>query len=148
MLYAVNSAYYINQNCLIVSLGLLTFVVVYTGYPIFILIKDHNLLKACFLYDACIQHLSEWVPNSWLGSTRHYNRALNKDIANNENKHNKISKNNHLLFHNKNEQCQWSCYCHYYHSSVFYSFSQSDFWKQMETWRFRAVLCLNALLCM
>lgn len=59
MLHAVNSAYYINQNCLIVSLGLLTFVVVYTGYPIFILIKDHNLLKACFLYDACIQHLSE-----------------------------------------------------------------------------------------
>lgn len=30
---------------------------------------------------------------------------------------------------------------------TFYSFSQSDFWKQMETWRLRAVLCLNALLC-
>ena len=80
--------------------------------------------------------------HSWLGTTRHYYKALNKDITKNDNNHNKISNNNQLLFNNSNEHViviTTTTTCLYF--GQFFS----DFWKRVGTWRLRAVLCLNAL---
>lgn len=75
----------------------------------------------CFKHSSCLKDVFLWHTNtacsrmspSW--ETRHYYKALNKGISNNDyNNHNKRN-NKQLLFYNNIEQYQWSCYCYCYH---------------------------------
>lgn len=100
-----------------------------------------NMPVIPFLFrSSCLKDVFLWHTNaassrmspSW--ETRHYYKALNKGITNNDyNNHNKRNNNNQFLFYSNTEQYQWSwyCYCYHYYLSVLWTV----FFRFLETSR-------------